>query len=105
MTKSKKQKAPPFPKTSKGPLFHCRERAVVSLSRKGRCFIVEKFQIINIGEAVKLYQYFKSLFRNLEVFRKNFDKSRLKVGKIKMSEFQKMYVRVPGNRKHSFFIT
>ena len=38
-------------------------------------------------------------------FRKNFDKSRLKVGKIKMSEFQKMNVQRPGNRKHSFFIT
>ena len=26
------------------------------------CFIAEKFQIINMGEAVKLYQYFKNLF-------------------------------------------
>ena len=59
---------------------------------KGRCFILEKFQIINIGEEVKLYQDLQNLFKNLEVFRKNFGKSRLKVGKIKMSEFQKMYV-------------
>ena len=29
----------------------------------------------------------------------------MKVGKIKKSEFQKLYVRWPGNRKHSFFIT
>ena len=29
----------------------------------------------------------------------------LKVGKIKMSKFQKMHIRRPGNRKHSFFIT
>ena len=35
---------------------------------KGRCFIVEKFQIISIGEAVKLYQYLQNLFWNLEVF-------------------------------------
>ena len=36
---------------------------------------------------------------------KKFDKSCLKVGKIKMSESQKMCVRRPGNRKHNFFIT
>ena len=29
---------------------------------KGRGFIVEKFQIINIVEAVKLYEYFQNLF-------------------------------------------
>ena len=29
----------------------------------------------------------------------------MKVGKIKKSEFQKLYVRRPGNRKHSFSIT
>ena len=29
---------------------------------KGRCFIVEKFQIINIGEAVKIGQYFQNQF-------------------------------------------
>ena len=29
----------------------------------------------------------------------------MKVGKIKMSEFQKMYVRRLGNQKHRFFIT
>ena len=29
---------------------------------KGCCFIVDKFQIINIGEAVKLYQQFQNLF-------------------------------------------
>ena len=72
---------------------------------KDRCFIVEKFQIINIGEAVKIYQYFQNLFRNLDVFCRNFDESHLKVEKIKMSEFQKMYVRRPGNHKHSFSIT
>ena len=31
-------------------------------SSKGCCFIVEKFQVINIGEVVKLYQYFQNLF-------------------------------------------
>ena len=29
---------------------------------KRRCFIAKKFQIINIGEAIKLYQYFQNLF-------------------------------------------
>ena len=29
----------------------------------------------------------------------------MKVGKIKMSEFQKMYVRRLGNQKHRFFTT
>ena len=29
----------------------------------------------------------------------------MKAGKIKKPEFQKLYVRWPGNRKHSFFIT
>ena len=38
-------------------------------------------------------------------FRKIFDKSRLKVGKIKKLEFQKLYVGQSGNHKHSFFIT
>ena len=33
------------------------------------------------------------------------DKSCLKVGKTKKSEFQKFYVRRSGNRKHGFFIT
>ena len=28
---------------------------------KDRCFIVEKLQVINISEAVKLYQYFQNL--------------------------------------------
>ena len=72
---------------------------------KGRCFIAEKFQSINVGQVVTLYQYFQNLFWNLEIFRRNFDKSCLKDGKIKMSEFQKLYVRRPGNRKHSFFIS
>ena len=35
---------------------------------KDRCFIIEKFQTINIGEAVKLYQDFQNLFKNLKVF-------------------------------------
>ena len=34
----------------------------------GRRFIVEKFQIINIGEAEKFNQYFQNLFRDLEAF-------------------------------------
>ena len=67
---------------------------------KGRCFIVDKFQIINIGIST-----FKTYLETWRIFRKNFGKSCLKVGKIKMSQFQKMYVRQPGNRKHSFFIT
>ena len=29
----------------------------------------------------------------------------MRVGKIKKSDFQKLYVRWPGNRKHSFFTT
>ena len=29
----------------------------------------------------------------------------MKVGKTKKSEFQKLYVQWPGNRKYSFFIT
>ena len=29
---------------------------------KGHCFIVKKSPIINIGEAVNLYQYFQNLF-------------------------------------------
>ena len=72
---------------------------------KGLCFIVEKFQIINTGKAVKLISTFKIEFETWRFFCKDFDKSRLKAGKIKMSEFQKMYVPRPGNRKHSFFIT
>ena len=35
---------------------------------KERRFIGEKFLIINICEAVKLYQYFQNIFRNLENF-------------------------------------
>ena len=35
---------------------------------KGRCSIVEKFQITNIGKAVKLYKHFQNIFWNLEVF-------------------------------------
>ena len=54
--------------------------------KKDCCFIVEKFQIINISEAVKLYQYFQSLFWNLEKKLEN----RLKIRKIKKSEFQKL---------------
>ena len=48
---------------------------------------------------------FKIYFETWRLFHKNFDKTRLKVGKIKMVVFQKMYVRRPGNRKHSFSIT
>ena len=58
----------------------------------GRCFIVEKFQIINIGEAAKLISTFKIYFEIWKSFHKIFDQSRLKVGKIKRSEFQKLYV-------------
>ena len=54
---------------------------------------------------IKLHQYFQNLFRNLEVFCQNFDKNRLKIWKIKMLEFQKIYVWQPGNRKYSIFIT
>ena len=41
------------------------KRSSVQISKKvqnGRCFIAEKFQVTNIGEAVKLYQYFQNLF-------------------------------------------
>ena len=38
---------------------------------EGLLFIFEKFLIIYIGEAVKLYQYIQNLFWNLEVFSKN----------------------------------
>ena len=34
----------------------------------------------------------KSILKPGGVFKKNFDKKRLKVGKIKMSEFQKVYM-------------
>ena len=68
---------------------------------KGRCSIVKKTQI-NIGEAVKHYQYVQSTFWNLEVFHKIFDKSYSKVGKIKKSEFPKLYVRQTGDRKQLF---
>ena len=92
MTKFKKQNALPckFQKKFKGPLFHCREISDHKYWWSGK----------NLS----------ALFQNLiyletwSFFRKTFDKSRFKVGKIKISEFQKMYVRRPGNRKHSFFI-
>ena len=59
-----------------------------------------------MAAAVKLYQYFQILFWNMKSFHKISDKSRLKVGIIKSySEFQKLYVRRSGNRKHGFFIT
>ena len=80
-------------------------RANFKKNSKGLCFTVEKFQIINIGEAVKLYQNVQNIFWNLEVFHKIFDKSCLEVGKIKTSEFQKLYVWRHGNRKQTFFIT
>ena len=92
MTKFKKQNALPckFQKKFKGPLFHCREISDHKYWWSGK----------NLS----------ALFQNLiyletwSFFRKTFDKSRFKVGKIKISEFQKMYVRRPGNHKHSFFI-
>ena len=80
-------------------------RANFKKNSKGRCFIAEKFQIIHIDEAVNFISTFKIFFETWRFFGKSFDKSRLKVGKIKMPEFQKMHVRRPGNRKHSFFIT
>ena len=61
-------------------------------SSKSRCFIVKKFQIINIGEAVKVYQHFQNVFKTWRFLRTNFDKRCLKVGKIKMPDFKKMYV-------------
>ena len=67
-------------------------RANFKKNSKGCYFIAEKFQIINIGEAVKIYRYFQNQFETWRFFLKNFDKKRLKLGKIKMSEFQKMNV-------------
>ena len=64
----------------------------MQISKKIQRAVVSLFQTINIGEAVKFYQYFQNLFSTWMFFRKNFDKICLKVGKIKMSEFQKMYV-------------
>ena len=44
----------------------CNQKPAVQISKKkksnGRCFIVEKLQIVKIGEAVKFYQYFQYLF-------------------------------------------
>ena len=61
-------------------------------------------QIINICEASgkPLSILSKSILKPGSFF---IWKSCLKVEKIKMSEFQKMYVRRPGSRKHSFFIS
>ena len=53
-------------------------RANFKKDLKGRCFIVEKFQIINIVKAVKLYQYIQTR----KFFHKIFGKSCFKVGKI-----------------------
>ena len=64
----------------------------ISKKIQSHCFIVEKFQTMNIGEAVKIYRYFQNQFETWRFFLKNFDKKRLKLGKIKMSEFQKMNV-------------
>ena len=50
---------------------------------KGRCFIVEKFQIIDIGEAVRFISTFKMYFETWKFFYKFLDKICFKVGKIK----------------------
>ena len=90
MKKFKKQNAPRISKKKK--------------KSKGCCFIVKKFQIINIGEGVKLYSTFKIyILKSGSFFHNILNKICLKVGKIKNSEFQKLYVRRPGNRKQSFF--
>ena len=53
----------------------------------------------------KFISTFKIYLETWRFFHKNFDKSCLNVGKVKMSECQKMYVWRPGNRENSFFIT
>ena len=47
---------------------------------------------------------FRIYFETWRYFDKIFDKSCFKVGTIKKSEFQKLFVRRTGNRKRSFFI-
>ena len=74
-------------------------RAVVSLSRNLRWYILVKRQ--NFINTFKIY------LESWKFFHKILNKICLKVGKpkLKISEFQKLYVRRPGNRKHSFSIT
>ena len=72
-------------KKIKEPLFHCRD--------------------ISLVKRKKIISTFKIYFETWKFFHKTLVKSRLKAGKIKKSQFQKLYVRRPGNRKHSFFIT
>ena len=67
-------------------------------------FIVEKIHIINIivGEAV-IISTFKACFETWKFFCKIYNKVRLKVGKFKKSEFQKLHVRQPRNHKNTAF--
>ena len=53
----------------------------------------------------KTVSTFKIYFQTWKFLHKTFDKSCLKVRKIKRSEFQKLYVWRPSNCKQSFFIT
>ena len=88
MTKFKKQEALPckFQKKFEGSLFYCREISGHKYWWNGKTLSVLSKSILKPGGFLV----------------KKIDKSRLKAGKIKMAEFQKMYVRRLGN--HSFFI-
>ena len=87
MTKFKKRKALPFK-------FQKKKKKEKRKS-KGCCFIVENFQIINIGKAVNFISTRKIYFETWRFFRKASDKSRLKVGIIEMSDFKKCIFNDP----------
>ena len=81
--------------------FRCLKWFFRKLPRKLRSAFFLKLRFLKIR---LLLTWLKGLFKTWKFFRKIFDKSHLKVVRIKKLEFQKLYVWRPGNRNHSFFI-
>ena len=73
------------------------------LPSKDRYFSITKLDILIFCNILHLEMGFWNLSWKRIVSSINFSQKLLEVGKIKKSEFQKLYVWRPGNRKQSFF--